>query len=56
MPPCRELKVATTGQQHPMMVRSLAWAAVALILLAVFGLYLQPDFLVLLANQIWLCF
>ena len=39
-----------------MIVRSLAWTAVGLILLAVFTMYLQPDFLVLLANQIWLCF
>lgn len=46
----------TTGKRHPMIVRSLAWTAVGLILLAVFAMYLQPDFLVLLANQIWLCF
>lgn len=35
---------------------SLAWLGGVLVLLAVFSLYLQPDFLVLLANQIWLCF
>ena len=30
--------------------------AAAVVLTAVFVAYLQPDFLVLLANQIWLCF
>lgn len=33
----------------------LALAAVAL-LLAVFALYAQPDFLLTLSNQIWACF
>ena len=56
-PPCKESDVArTTGQRHPMIVRSLWWTAAGLTLLAVFSMYLQPDFLVLLANQIWLCF
>ena len=27
-----------------------------LVLLAVFSLYLQPDFLMTLGNQIWACF
>ncbi|MDO8769057.1 MAG: hypothetical protein Q7K57_10190 [Burkholderiaceae bacterium] len=49
-------KTGQAGQRHPLVVRSLAWTAVGLILLAVFTMYLQPDFLVLLANQIWLCF
>lgn len=30
--------------------------AAAVVLAAVFAAYLQPDFLVLLANQVWLCF
>ena len=30
--------------------------AAGVVLAAVFAAYLQPDFLVLLANQIWLCF
>lgn len=30
--------------------------AVTVMLAAVFAAYLQPDFLVVLANQIWLCF
>lgn len=45
-----------TGKRHPLILRSLAWAAAGLVLLAVFAMYMQPDFLVLLANQIWLCF
>ena len=45
-----------TNNRHPVLTRSLMWAAVTIVLLAVFAMYLQPDFLVLLANQIWLCF
>ena len=39
--------------------RKLQWgftAAIVLVLLAVFSLYLQPDFLMTLGNQIWACF
>lgn len=36
--------------------RALAWAAIAAVLAAVFALYLQPDFMVTLANQVWACF
>jgi len=35
------------------------WCAYALALAAlllVFGLYLQPEFMVTLANQVWACF
>ena len=35
--------------------RLLVWALVVLVLLAVFSLYLQPDFLMTLGNQIWAC-
>jgi hypothetical protein len=31
-------------------------AAAALVLAAVFAMYLQPDFLIQLAGQIWACF
>ena len=34
----------------------LLWLAVLLILLAVFALYTQPDFMVMLADQVWACF
>jgi hypothetical protein len=37
-------------------LRWLAWPAMLLILLAVFALYTQPDFMVMLANQVWACF
>ncbi len=36
--------------------RVLAWVAVAALLLLTFNLYSQPDFLLKLSNQIWLCF
>ena len=34
----------------------LAAAAAVLVLLAVFALYLRPDFMLTLADQIWACF
>ena len=33
-----------------------AWLAATVALLGVFALYAQPDFLVVLANQVWACF
>ncbi|MDZ7921243.1 hypothetical protein [Rhodoferax sp.] len=36
--------------------RLLLWSAATAVLLAVFYLYTQPDFLVQLANQVWACF
>jgi len=36
--------------------KALAWALAGLVLLAVFTLYLQPDFLVTLADVVWACF
>ena len=33
-----------------------AWLAATAALLGVFTLYTQPDFLVVLANQVWACF
>jgi hypothetical protein len=34
----------------------LVWALALLALLAVFALYLRPDFVVTLANELWACF
>jgi hypothetical protein len=34
----------------------LAAVAAVLVLLAVFALYLRPDFMLSLADQIWACF
>ncbi|MCT9809280.1 hypothetical protein N0K08_01405 [Acidovorax sp. Be4] len=34
----------------------LGYALAALVLLAVFGLYTDPDFMILMADQIWACF
>ena len=32
------------------------WCAVLVLLLAVFALYLQPEFMLTLAYQVWACF
>jgi len=32
------------------------WAAALTALLGVFALYTRPDFLLTLANQVWVCF
>lgn len=36
--------------------RSIAAAALLAVLMGVFALYLQPDFMLTLADQIWACF
>ncbi|WP_255576189.1 hypothetical protein [Comamonas sp. Y33R10-2] len=36
--------------------RILIWAAVVAVLLAVFALYMQPQFMLTLADQVWACF
>ena len=32
------------------------WLGILAVLMGVFSLYTQPDFLVTLANQVWACF
>lgn len=34
----------------------LAWTLAVAVSLGVFSLYLRPDFMVMLANQVWACF
>jgi hypothetical protein len=34
----------------------IVWAVALTLLLAVFGLYTRPEFLVSLADQLWACF
>ena len=36
--------------------RLAAYGAALLVLLGVFALYLQPEFMVTLAQQVWACF
>mgnify|MGYP001282510164 CR=1 FL=1 len=36
--------------------RWLAYAAALIVLLAVFALYVQPEFMRTLADQVWACF
>jgi hypothetical protein len=38
------------------LARLLGWGAAVLILLAVFAMYTQPGFMVMLADQLWACF
>lgn len=38
------------------LMRITAWLVASAALLGVFALYTQPDFLVVLANQVWACF
>ncbi len=37
-------------------LRLWLWGSPLLVLLAVFSLYLRPDFLLTLADQLWSCF
>ncbi len=37
-------------------LRWLAWTGAVLACLAVFGLYTVPDFMVMVADQVWSCF
>ena len=41
---------------QPRLTRLLAWSAITATLLAVLGLYVQPDFMVHMAEQLWACF
>ena len=54
----RTVPPATTPPAVPL-PRALRWlgaAAAVLLCLAVFGLYTAPDFMVMLADQVWACF
>lgn len=56
MPPATEPVTEDPASPLP---RALQWAAgllAALACLLVFGLYTVPDFMVMLADQMWACF
>ena len=36
--------------------RAAVWAVALAAMAGVFALYVQPDFMVLMANQVWACF
>ena len=42
--------------QRHRLVHISAWLGTIAALLGVFAMYQRPDFLVLLANQVWACF
>lgn len=44
-----------TPARIPGMWRAALWALVAAVLAGVFALYLQPNFVVTLADQVWAC-
>lgn len=46
---------APAPHHAPRWVGGLVWLALLAALLAVFGLYMQPDFLLTLADQVWSC-
>lgn len=46
----------TTTQRLRRWPLVLGWTAVITALAGVFLLYLQPEFMVLMANQVWACF
>ncbi len=49
--------MTTSTKPRPHTLRRLAlWAAVLLVLGLVFMLYLQPQFMLGMADQIWACF
>jgi hypothetical protein len=41
---------------RPQLTRALAWAAALASALAVLMLYTRPEFLVMVADQVWACF
>lgn len=47
---------AHTATSVRLALRWLAWTGAVLVCLAVFGLYTVPDFMVMLADQVWACF
>ncbi len=50
---------AAAAAPAPAMPRALRWAGGGIAVLAcllVFGLYTAPDFMVMLADQVWACF
>ena len=44
------------GAALPVLYRVLSFAGAAAVLAGVFALYLDPDFMVTLAQQLWACF
>lgn len=44
------------GRSVPWAWRWLAWTVAVVLCLAVFGMYTVPDFMVMLADQMWACF
>ncbi len=43
-------------KRSPRVLHWLGWAVAVLLCLAVFGMYTVPDFMVMVADQVWACF
>lgn len=51
------LPTASPPARHvPRWLKALLWLGAGAVLAAVFGLYLDPDFMLLMADQVWACF
>lgn len=46
----------TTAASSPRALRWAGWLLAVLLCLGVFGMYTAPDFMVMLADQVWACF
>ncbi|MFC7206052.1 hypothetical protein [Comamonas endophytica] len=42
--------------RRSLLLRVLGWALVALVLAGVFGMYTDPEFMRVMADQVWACF
>lgn len=46
----------TLPRRWPFWQRLVLWLVAALVLAMVFGWYLNPDFMLTMADQVWACF
>jgi hypothetical protein len=56
MPTASSAPSTSPGHGMPRAWRWLAWMVAMVLCLAVFGMYTVPDFMVMLADQMWACF
>lgn len=47
---------SASSPSSPAWLRVAGWVGATLVCLAVFALYMQPEFLMTLADQLWSCF
>jgi hypothetical protein len=54
--PTVSASTTSPGRSVPQVWRWLGWITAVVLCLAVFGMYTVPDFMVMLADQMWACF